>query len=412
MAKHTCKALNAKGFTLVEMAVVLIIFGVLVSIGMMGLRYYIGNKGYDNTIAALDMNNSGLITFQATHRRYPCPANPNLAETDPDYGYEDCSLPTVSGVRDADGNGTRDRVMIGAFPFNTLLDPDRDPTTNDGSDDSGYTAHYGYDGWGNKFTYAVTQSQTAANTFNQDFGAIDIQTEVQQSLLDKEGSAHFVIVSHGENGKGAFSKNGQLVEQCTNSIVNPGEPPPPVITTIHEIENCNNTNAIFVDGLKNNTRSRHYDDHLRYATSVITSLWGYSTPTMHDNGTPTNPADDYWINRITNLNGGGVGIGTAAPRERLHVMGDLQATKINVDEICGENSNSPCMPIAVIAGNPDKPPTDPEYGGMKCPAGLIAVAIEDNKVRCQNPFAGIPAASCPSGQRAYGFSSRDGLLCR
>lgn len=503
MTKNSFKHLGNRGFTLIEITVVMIIFGVLISLGMMGLRYYIGNKGYENTITALDKNNLGLIMFQATYRRYPCPANPQLAEDHPDYGYEDCSLTPVAGARDADGNGTPDPVLIGAFPFNTILDPDRDGVLTDGvffetatakmlndfvtasgkegdkggggdtgggdpiggggsggsgGDDTvgggsgidpvepidppctgkncfdpvdinpvicttkgcsndgggsiggggsvgssgGYTAHYGYDGYGNKFTYAVTQSQTSAATFNQDFGAIDIQTEVRQSIIENPGSAHFVLFSHGQNGKGAYSKDGKLVSQCVLSVVNPIDPPP-VVTTIHELENCDRADAVFVDGLRNDTRERHYDDHLSYTTSIITSLWGYSTPVLHNNGTPANPNDDFWVNRINNLNGGDVGVGTPNPQQRLHVVGDLQANKIITEQVCGENSNSPCMPIAAIAG---------EMLQMQCSSGKIAVAIEDNSVKCENPFSSIPAGSCPPGQRVYGISSRDGILCR
>jgi prepilin-type N-terminal cleavage/methylation domain-containing protein len=405
------------GFTLVEMAIVLIIFGMMTSIAMAALKYYTGRQASENTAIALDFNDAGLFTFQATMRRYPCPADPKAQPNDANYGIEDCTnasgnIVTVAG-RDTNGDGVGDPVLTGAIPFNTLLDMDNDPLVDMNLDNDpidsvsdDYIAAYGYDGWGNKLTYSVTAALADPNLiFDQDAGAISIVDEQNDNLLEIDGTAHYAIISHGQNGVGAYNRNGDLVQPCANGMVAPPTGPP-TTTVSDETQNCNyNLNATYLNGIYSESRNHPYDDYIKYATSKVSTLWSYTQSMMHDNNTPGNPADDYLINRVVNQNGGNVGVGTKNPQEKLHVIGNVQAQQIHANSLCPENGDSTlCMPVDTLAG---------ELPNMRCAtAGEVVVSIDQNAVKCANPFTSMPAGTCPYGYGMVGISSKTGPICQ
>jgi prepilin-type N-terminal cleavage/methylation domain-containing protein len=407
------------GFTLVEMAIVLMIFGLVSATVMSLVRYQTGKEYYEHTQTAMDMNDRATQAYQSIYLHYPCPADPTLAPGDPNYGYEarnppvtgNCTLPTIAGTRDTNNDGAMDRVIVGVYPFNTILDPDQNGSQDDKVMDdyrAPYIGRYGLDGWGNKLTYAVTQSLADGNTnFDQTAGAIAIQSEdpdpVTGNLLEVYGSAHYVIVSHGENRVGAVPESGGLNPpvNCASGTFVPGVPAPPG-TPRDETENCDLDEAVFLNGIKNDSRMNPYDDYIRYGAGTAESLWQVTGAFVDPNvGVP--------VYQAVAQNGGDVGIGLnqstmGSPQEKLHVAGDIQAQQIQSDRICPSTGGSTlCMPVDVLAGNL---PT------MTCPTGQVAVAIEENQIRCENAFSSIPAGTCPSGQVMKGVSSKTGVICQ
>jgi len=404
---------NQRGFTITEMAVVLIIFGFLTSTAMAGLRYYIGRETIENTSEALDHNKSALLAFQATYFRYPCPADPSAQPGDADYGRENCTagLQVLGKTgRDVDGDGVGEQVLIGAIPFATLLDPDNDGNQDDAVFDV-YIGRFALDGWSNKLTYAVTSALSIpGNTFNQSGGAIFIEDEGHNSMLESPGTAHYVIVSHGPNGVGAYAENGiNPTINCSTGTTVPTVPPtPPTFTTFDETENCNYTSktvARFVNGIRSNSRTKPYDDYIRYGTGTVTSLWSYTGGIPFDNNTPNDPTDDFMVFQVSSQNGGDVGIGKKSPEAKLDVAGNIQAQQIHANRICPQSGTSTlCMPVEVLAG------TSPD---MSCTgAGQVVVAIDENKVRCATPFSAMPAGTCPAGTVMKGVSSKTGVICQ
>jgi prepilin-type N-terminal cleavage/methylation domain-containing protein len=399
------------GFTIVEMAMVLILFGLVISIAMTALRYYTGQFSEKNTIAALDKNNSAIVAFQATQQRYPCPADPKAGPGNPRYGVEDCTnvsgnIITVLGrdADNADGDNNiatgGDPVMVGAIPFRTFIDPNNDGNLSDGVFDE-YIASYGLDGWGRKYTYAVTASLAdPTKNFNESAGTLYIEDEQHNNLLESPGTGHYIIISHGEDGVGAYgSGTGNPAINCTNGVVAPPPPPgtPPVVTAADETENCDfNLDATFLNGVKSNSTSQPYDDYIRYSTGSTTSLWTYTGATFV--GTSI-------VYQVSAQNGGNVGIATKTPAEKLDVNGNIQAEQVHAEEICPENGNSAlCMPIETIAG---------DVGDMKCTGqGQIVVSISNNKVTCANAFTSVPASTCAAGSFMTGISSKTGVICK
>lgn len=410
---------NQHGFTLVELAVVMLIFGMLMSSITIGLDRYLRDVSLEETLASIDRTELALYSFQTRRDKYPCPADPTLAPGDANYGRADCTanpnIITVQG-RDVDGDGNGELVLIGAAPTATLLDPNNDGDPADGvlnfdsmKSKDRYKTNDGLDGWGNKLTYAVTRNLTDAvpDNFNADAGAIFIVDEQDNNLLNEAGTAHAIILSHGANGKGAFTEDGNYVDDCVD-IADPAEMAQVAALPYDERENCDYEepavgDAKFLKGIHNITNADYNDDHIAYMINKTTNLWEYTGGIVMEND-PDTEDDDSYILQIGNTNGGFIGIGLA-PQERFHLEGDLQAFKIRSETLCDEDGGN-CMPTDLIGAEEGK------YPDMKCPTGEVVVRIEQNKVFCENPFTAASFGPCTTpGELMIGISSTSGPIC-
>ncbi len=403
-----------KGFSLIELAVVLTMFGItMLSLGTF-VSAYVQNAKREKTVENLDMVMDAVEEFAGLNGYYPCPADPTAAPGDANYGVSQCRAPgddpdscavnvpaglecTTTGSRDGDGNGFPDVVMIGAIPFRTLYE---------GAKVTEIREHHKKDGYGALLNYAVTEHLTeknAANSlitpYNPLFGAITVVDENGNSLMDPAGEAQFIIYSSGEDNLGGRTDGGVSIEPCTiNTGTGPAAPTQgSFFTTGGEIqrENCDNNDAIFASGLltmANN--SRYYDDFLYYKGRGVSMLWKRSM--ISPNG------QSYLYN--TNL--GNVGVGISTPTSELHVAGDISTDlRLIADNgYCDPNGTS-CLDPDFIAG-----------AGDTCPSGTeVAYAIGSNQLICRDVEWTIPNKSCPiiGGQQSYlqGLSNLGNLYC-
>ncbi len=410
---------NHDGFTLVEMAMVLILFGLISSTVMVGLSLYLSDRTQSRTIEAMKKSKTAVFLFQVDQRHYPCPADPTLGPGDAGYGVADCTganIITMMGRDTGNDDGNGDPcdangdvpILIGALPFATMQDPDGNINTNDAPYEEFVTAH-SMDGWGSKLTYAVTRDLTdypGAPSFDHEAGGICIIDENNVNLLDIAGTAHAVIVSHGENAKGSFSETGGYIDDCVDLAV-PGEATAMITLPFDERENCDHEEAsvesisTFMVGVRNNVQADYNDDYVKFIVSNVSSIWTYTDVIFNDNGTPGDPTDDFQINQVANTNGGNIGLGVDEPKEQLHLQGDIQADEMHVEGLC-DSSGADCMPPEVIAG---------EVADMKCPAGQVVTTIEQNKVTCINPFPASAFTPCPPGEFMTGISNVSGPIC-
>ena len=171
------------GFTLVELAIVLVIVALLTSGLLLGVSAQ--RNAAENIDAQRQMETirEALTGFALTRGRLPCPAQPGLANTDVNAGIENCAQ------------------QHGVLPWVTLGLPETDP-------------------WGNRFTYFASSKFTAA---------LAAGTQASFTLLtgdppDNAGTANIkassgsagniasdlpaVVVSHGSRGAGAWQPNG------------------------------------------------------------------------------------------------------------------------------------------------------------------------------------------------------------
>lgn len=423
-----------RGFTTLELAMVLIVFAMVVLTVMTAFKYYNTSQSKAVTDEAFDTSESGLLAFKASFNRYPCPAGPNVPRGAANYGREEIdgagNCTETNGVEEApaagidmDGNAVDDSVWIGSVPFNTMLDPDNNPATNDGIQNIPLRDGSTYDGFGHRLTYAVTDNLTRVATYNDFFGAIEIVDENDNPLttekedidndgvidvgedtnnngvLDQAQYAHIVLVSHGDNGRGAYTASGVQTEGCPAGL--PVALFPSVATAISEVENCDgDTDNKFLSGLRRETDHSYNDDTIRYLTNETSGLWAYVP------GSNT---------QIMNMNAGNVGFDEPNPQDRLHIAGNLRSQLTRSAEYC-DITGTNCMPPEVLGG---------DLAQMECPPGEVITAIEQNAVfdpgnaidHCVPAFTGpIIARNCPANCYASGFR-RDGggnttLVCR
>ena len=131
------------GFTLVEIAIVLVIFGLVLSALLLPLRAQREQAFLAQTDTALDVARQALLGFAQRNGRLPCPAtNLGTAAFPDDTGT---SNPNVSGPCNQ---------LVGFLPAATLgIQP---------ADAQGFAL----DGWNNRIRYAVTNANTSAFTTN------------------------------------------------------------------------------------------------------------------------------------------------------------------------------------------------------------------------------------------------------
>jgi prepilin-type N-terminal cleavage/methylation domain-containing protein len=241
-----------QGFTLIEVAMVMIIGGLIVAAFSAGLAIYIKNTQLKVTQKRLEAIDTALQNYLNQAGAYPCPARFQTALDNANFGVAvpNCSTTAPGGgddtVRTASTRpgGTRD-VRIGTVPVRTLNLPD----------------DYVSDAWGGRFTYAVTEKLTSTTTYDRNEGGIKVVDSGGNDVIVYPAAAagHYVVVSHGVNKSGAVPTAGGAPLTCTAG---------------NEQENCD-SDSTFLNTLLVNEGTNKFDDIVR-ARSV--SPFGAAIP--------------------------------------------------------------------------------------------------------------------------------------
>lgn len=179
------------GFTLIELAIVLLIVGLLLGglLGPIGTR--IEQQEREQTQIQLEDIKEALFGFAVTNGRLPCPAEPTVATGTVGAGTEKCSI--------SSGKGVLPWVALGVVET---------------------------DAWGRRFTYHVTTSfmdAIAATTVSPPPTCTTIPTQSSFALCSEgnikvtDGSNNIsteipaLVVSHGKNGYGAYTPQGSPI---------------------------------------------------------------------------------------------------------------------------------------------------------------------------------------------------------
>lgn len=414
---------GSKGFSLLEMAVVTIIVGLVIAAFFPAYTLYQQNMAFQETKEDLKIVEAQIQFFRKKYGRYPLPAPYDAERGAVEYGYEsdwngdgdalhaqpfelpsndfltnpdwdDPNDPNVAtttypssactagicirvgnrqtlDLNPADGTlDTAPRVRIGTIPFRSL-DLDEGDVI---------------DGYGNRLTYAVVERLARATTYSENGGAIAITDASGVSLIadddDAAGdsSAHFIVISHGPNGYGAFTRAGEP-RDCPASS---GD----LANTV-----CDNASgpAVFVVDQKNSVEgATEYDDLVASFVQELPPEWKYSE------GDPTSIFID---------NNGPVGILTANPQERLDVNGAISSDEqVLSDALCDQNVSGDCFSPAFIAG-PENLTDGP--GMNKCSGDAFMVGIKNGQVICEDSVN----VSCPNGEIMQGVAASGEPIC-
>ena len=192
MAK--ANAQEASGFTLVELAIVVVLIGIAMTLGLKTITATLDNATFSETKAKQERIKMALVSYLRTHGVLPCPDNSGDAVVAtgiaPIPPTNKCSANAPEGY--------------GVVPWQTL----------------GISRETVIDGWGNYFTYRVANGTGGSKNWTEkasstnDFTIDELKTQtnaltVQElnadgsALDDVTKKAVVVLVSHGKNGFGA-----------------------------------------------------------------------------------------------------------------------------------------------------------------------------------------------------------------
>ena len=187
--------IKQQGFTLIELAISLVIIGLIISVALSVSTTQLQLVRISETKKKEEAIKNSLISFIEHNNRLPCPAQGNLPTTDPNYGREVksgaapfCTIP----------NDATNTVVTGIVPWISL----------------GITDDTATDGYYNRFTYQVVLTATTATpnytpvAGNYTISAIQNGSSITMMLAGTVIKAVAVLVSHGANGYGAYLPSG------------------------------------------------------------------------------------------------------------------------------------------------------------------------------------------------------------
>ena len=214
------QTVKQSGFTLAEIAIVLAVIGIAMTMGLKMLTATLENGAISETQAKQERIKLALVSYLRTNGRLPCPDTAT-----PATGNE--LTPCIASVA----------LGYGVPPWLTLQ-LSRDAVI---------------DGWGNFFSYRVANTQPAAvlrNWTSRTVGTpfdinelttpnvaliIQERTAPAAALTQITDRAVFVILSHGKNGLGALTTRGAA-----------RVPPPTVAVALDENTNGTAVGRTFV----------------------------------------------------------------------------------------------------------------------------------------------------------------------
>src|SRR5687768_633496 len=135
------KGSRATGFTMMEILIVLLIFGVLIAMAATLTRGVVAGQKRTLTTTRMANLDAALVQFVQQQKRLPCPADGALASSHNNAGLE--------GARNAINGCTGDQAN-GVVPWRTLALTETDAT----------------DGWERRMTYRVRPAEGADNALD------------------------------------------------------------------------------------------------------------------------------------------------------------------------------------------------------------------------------------------------------
>lgn len=181
MNKYIYTFCAKKGFTLVEMAVVLVILGLMFGGLLVPLSAQIDQQRYTETRESLEEIKETLIGYALTHGHFPCPARS-----------------TSDGLEDRTGTSCTGGKRVGILPWAEL----------------GINKN---DGWNHLFRYSVTPAYSdSTKIIISPLTARDITISTRDSSGNQQNLSNdidipVVIMSMGKNGAWGYSDDGAQV---------------------------------------------------------------------------------------------------------------------------------------------------------------------------------------------------------
>ncbi|MBY0293505.1 MAG: type II secretion system GspH family protein, partial [Alphaproteobacteria bacterium] len=180
------KSLLQAGFSLLELAIVLVILGIIGGLSLPLMTAQITRTAMIKTRTHQDYALNAIAAYVEKNKRFPCPAEPQVIG--PAYGLSQLHC--------------RGSKAKGILPFKTL----------------GISESYANDGFKRLMTYVVEPELAKKDTVlqNEEGGYIMVNKEdggrvLASPQIDEQNPNYvaLVLISHGESGVGAFMGKGQ-----------------------------------------------------------------------------------------------------------------------------------------------------------------------------------------------------------
>jgi prepilin-type N-terminal cleavage/methylation domain-containing protein len=188
-------AVKQFGFTLIELSIVLALIGVILYGSMNLLVVGIQATAVNKTVARMDRLEKALLDFRVANGRIPCPSDLTATSSSANYGVEAANQGNCTGGSPAANSISASGAAEGGIPTRALNLAD----------------DYMYDGWGHRFRYAVNPDYTVTYGTACTLNANPSITVNDASGAARSTAAIYAIVSHGQNGHGAYTRGGVVV---------------------------------------------------------------------------------------------------------------------------------------------------------------------------------------------------------
>lgn len=379
---------HINGYTLIELAIAIVIIGIILVPFSPLYTLYKKNIALETTKTNVAAVANALGNFRSLYGRYPCPASLSLTRSSPDYGREindgDCQDSTIlDGTFVKTSLGTIDfdptagvslqtqPIRIGAVPFRQLNLEENDA----------------YDAYGNRILYIVTQRLAEDSTFDPANGGISLLNDAGDSAVTPPDSVHFIVLSTGPDGLGAFTQSG-LHEICPTGQL--------------QSNNCNAAGppVYRIAQRSDSDTPARFDDIVNYFAQDDMPIWQYSSA----------PGASLDIHQKSLPGNVGVRTGPTYPLAfTTDIGGNLRSNaELKTQRFCEVSGTNDCFPSSLIGGE------EATGGGMKCPdddvigtTGKFMVAISDGAPVC----ADYVELRCPAGSFMVGFNPDGTLNC-
>ncbi len=173
---------SEEGFSLVELAIVLTILGLIAGFSVPLLTDTIGHKKWLQGDRHMEEIITALAAYVVRHQHLPCPADPSVQGSERGKAQENCAS-----------------IQGGLVPYKTL----------------GLPETLARDGFQRPFSYYTDPALTRGDIPNLETFCKDSKENLillgerdRKLSIDEKNPVAFVLVGHGETGEGSFDKEG------------------------------------------------------------------------------------------------------------------------------------------------------------------------------------------------------------